>query len=437
MVVSVVVAFVAAAEIPQDVKSEIDLRVKHELNPSIVVGLFENGESFFYTQGMINKDSTNPVDTNSVYEIGSITKTFTSLLLAQMAQSEKLKLDDAVQNYWSEPFSLEDSENQAVTFKHLATHTSGLPRLPNNFKLFARDPYADYDREDLVQAVNSTTVNTAGSTYDYSNFAVGLLGETLSVIANQSFNNLVETNIIKPLALDHTFMQLKQVPDELLVQGYDGNQAAVAWTFKALAGAGSIRSSIKDLLAYGVAHITTNHPLKESMDLTMMPHYETGGLSVGLGWHLNDGIIWHNGGTGGFKSIIMVDPENNRVAAGMTNNDKYDVEDIVAHLIDQSRAMKKHDFPVSIADEELPHFVGQFKHAGTEKVIQITHENQQLIFNTKGQSNQKLQFIGDDTFKFGIMKIKLKFNKDNSGKVESLSLMAWGKPQTYEKIGID
>ena len=430
--------FVASAEIPKDVKTEIDLRIKHDLNPSIVVGLYENGQSYFYTQGLTNKDKSQAVDNNSVYEIGSVTKTFTSLLLATLVNDKKIKLDDAIQDHWPKPFILEDPEKQPITFKQLATHTSGLPRLPNNLMLFSKDPYANYDRTLLIKAINTTKPKKAGSQYAYSNFAVGLLGETLALIENQPFNALIEQNIIKPLALNHTYMQLDQVPTELLVQGYAGKKTATAWNFKALAGAGSIRSSIKDLLAFGVAHISSNtQNLDQAMQLVMTPQYQKDSLSIGLGWHINNGIHWHNGGTDGFRSIIMIDAKNNRVAAGITNHNNYDVEDIVAHLMDPTKPMKEHDFPATIADDELFSFVGKFKYEDTEKIIHITHENKQLLFNAKGQKNQLLNFIGDDTFKFGIMKIKVKFNKNEDGKTTSLSLIGWGKPQVYEKLGVD
>lgn len=427
-------AFVAAAEIPQEVKTEIDLRIKHNINPSIVVGLFENDQSYFYTQGLINKEHPQPANKNSVYEIGSVTKTFTSLLLATLVQDKKIKLEDAIQDYWPKPFVLQDSENQAITFKQLATHTSGLPRLPYNLMAFSQDPYANYDRIQLIEAVNNTKPVVAGTQYDYSNFAVGILGETLALIENQSFDTLIEQSIIKPLGLTHTYMQLAQVPEGLLAQGYTGQKPVSAWNFKALAAAGSIRSSINDLLAYGVAYINLNNILSQAMQLTMTPHYQNDQLSVGLGWHINGGIIWHNGGTQGFKSIIMLDPINKRVAAGITNQSNNDVEDIVAYLIDPNQPMKKFAFPVTIPDQELLSFIGEFKHAGTEKIIHISQEKQKLIFNAKGQKNQVLSFIGEDTFKFGIMKIKVKFNKNNNGEVTSLSLMGWGKPQIYEKL---
>ncbi len=430
-----VCSFATAAQIPQQVKTEIEQRVKHDINPSIVVGFYQNGQAEYYTAGLNNKQHSSQVTANSVYEIGSITKTFTSLLLAQMVADKKLKLNDAIQDYWPQPFSLLDANQQPITFKQLATHTSGLPRLPNNMMPFAKDPYATYDRSMLIKAVNTTKPGPAGNDYAYSNFAVGLLGETLALVENQSFNDLVQQNILKPMQLKQTYMLLEQVPEELLVQGYNGKKASNAWNFKALAAAGSIRSSIQDLLMYGVNHLTFNpEGLKPAMQLAMKTHFQNNNSTVGLGWHINDGIYWHNGGTGGFRSILMIDPINNKVAAGITNHNNHDVEDIVAYLMDPSRSMRQHDYPETIADEKLATFTGHFKHVDSDKMIHITHENQQLLFNAKGQKNQQLNYIGEDTFKFGIMKIKVKFTQDSQGNVSALSLMGWGKPQVYNKL---
>lgn len=426
------VGFAAVAEVPSNVQNEINLRVKHNINPSIVVGLYENGQSHFYTQGSREKKQAMTVTKNSVYEIGSITKTFTSLLLATLVQDKKVGLDDAIEDFWPKPFALKTRKNQPINFKHLATHTSGLPRLPYNLMAFSKDPYANYDRNQLIEAINNTEISNTGQ-YVYSNFAVGLLGETLSVIENKTFNQLIEQVIIKPLKLNHTYMQLEQVPQELVVQGYAGNKAATAWNFKALAAAGSIRSSIEDLLAYGVAYTHTNNPLSQAMELTMKTHFQQDKLEVGLGWHFNDGVFWHNGGTDGFRSMLMIDPKNKKVVAGITNHNKNDVEDIVAHLMDPSKPMKKFDIPLSISDEDLMLFIGEYKQIETAKTIKITHKNQKLIFNAPGQKDQTLQFIGEDTFKFGIMKIKIKFNKNQAAEVDSLSLMGWGKPQKYKK----
>lgn len=343
--------FIASAKISESVKTEIDQRIEQELNPSIVIGVFENGKTDFYVQGVQNKALNQVATSKTVYEIGSITKTFTSLLLAQLISENKLQPDDEVQKFWPNEFKLVDSENKAVTMLQLATHTSGLPRLPANLNPFSNDPYSNYDRIQLLTAVNQVNAKKSGVNYAYSNFAVGLLGETLSKIENETYNNLISNKILKPLNLKQTYMLLSQVPEPLLAQGYSGNKETNAWQFQALAGAGSIRSSIEDLLIYGIAHLAhTDNNLKTAMKLVTTSHYQQDQLNIGLGWHINaDGIIWHNGGTAGFSSIIMIDPVQQKVVAGITNtNHNSNIEDIVAHLMDPSKPMVDHEFPVAL-----------------------------------------------------------------------------------------
>lgn len=430
------VATNALAQIPQQVIDEIDLRVRHNHNPSIVVGLFENGQSFHYAQGWQDSTAKIAATSQTVYEIGSITKTFTGLLLAQLKVENKLQLNDSIQSFWPKPFSLVDSENQAITFKQLTTHTSGLPRLPDNLSVFSKDPYADYNRNQLLEAVKNVKVEKAGVKYVYSNFAVGLLGETLAVIKKSSYVDLIATKILQPLNLTQTHMQLKQVPQQLLAKGYNGNVEVDAWQFKSLAGAGAIRSSIEDLLSYGAAYL--NQPegdLKASMQLAMTSQYQQDGLKVGLGWHINDdGIIWHNGGTAGFRSIIMVDPIQQRVVAAITNSGLNSAEDIAAHLMNSKNPLTQHDFPVAIEPSELPEYSGEYRRQDSDKVIKVMLKDKQLYFTATLQPRQLITFIGNDTFKLKTFKVKFKFNRDTEGRIIGLDLKGWGEPQTYIKF---
>ncbi len=428
--------FISTAKIPEPVKTEIDQRMKHQLNPSIVIGVFADGQSEFYAKGYQNQDLKQVATSKTVYEIGSITKTFTSLLLAKLIDEKKLQLKDPVQKFWPDDFKLVDNQNQAITLLQLATHTSGLPPLPGNLDPYSSDPYANYDRHRLVAGVNQAKVKNAGVNYDYSNFAAGLLGETMSHIENTSYNDLITSKILKPLHLNQTYMLLDQVPESLLAQGYSGNQPVAPWNFKALAGAGSIRSSIEDLLAYGIAYLDqSNHELKTAMQLATTAHYQEEQLKVGLGWHIDpEGYIWHNGGTGGFRSMIMLDLVNQKVVAGITNNSENSVEDIVFHLMDNSNPMIDHDFPVSIATDQLGQFKGSFIHPESSNTISITMKNDRLFYRAPKQPLQRLTFIGNDTFKLKSFKVKLAFNRNDDDQISSLIIDGWGDSQTYHKV---
>ncbi len=423
------------AEIPQHVKQDIDQRVKHGINPSIVIGVYQDGKSVFYTQGYQDLEQKTPATEQSVYEIGSITKTFTGLLLAQAVKQNKLTLDTAVQDHLPNGVTLQDSAAQPITFKQLSTHTSGLPRMPDNIPLFTKDPYADYDQAKLWQGIKTAKRLQAGVNYQYSNLAVGLLGVALSRVENLTYNQLVTERIIKPLALNSTFMQLDEVPKQHLATGYTGNKAANPWNFKALAGAGSIRSSIKDLLAYGVAHLQgSEHPLAAAMQLATTAHHQQDQLRVGLGWHISpSNMLWHNGGTMGFRSILMIDRQNNKVVAGITNHNNEDVEDIVSHLMDASNPLKTHDYPVAIEAAQLQQYIGTFYNADADKPITIKANQGHLYFTANKQPKQRMTYIGDNTFRFGVAKVTISYHKDEQGHITGFEFKGWGKPQFYDK----
>ncbi|MGJ8662120.1 MAG: serine hydrolase domain-containing protein [Marinicella sp.] len=432
------IPLIAMAQIPDEVKKEIDLRIKHQINPSIVVGLFENRQSHFYTQGFQNKEKNLKANTDSVYEIGSISKTFTGLLLAQLIEEKQVELDGAVQAYWPEPFELVDKLNQPITLKQLSTHTSGLPRLPGNLPMFAKDPYAEYDREQLLLGIKMVQAQQSGSNYVYSNFAVGLLGETLAVVSGESYNSLIKRNILEPMSLNSTYMELDEVPQQHLAQGYSGIKAVEPWRFKALAGAGSIRSNITDLLAFGVSHLNpANAQLSTMTQSATSVHYQQGSIKVGLGWHIDTaGIIWHNGGTAGFKSIILIDPVQQKVAAGITNQSNDSIEDIVAHLMNHSQPMDKHDFPVEASVDHLRQYTGQFKLKNSDHTSEIRLINDQLFFTAPKQPKQRMTYVGNDTFIFKLLKVKIKFLKNSTEQISAYELMGWGEPQMYEKLSI-
>ncbi|MDJ1139070.1 serine hydrolase [Marinicella sp. X102] len=432
--IALLVTQLGLAQIPDDVKKEVDLRVQHGLNASVVIGVFEQGKSHYYVNGWQNRAAKIPATRESIYEIGSISKTFTSLLLASLSQTHGFTINDSVQDHWPKPFQLIDQAEKPVTFKHLATHTSGLPRLPSNLNLFSTDPYASYDRNDLINGVMASKPQQAGSSYAYSNFGAGLLGESMAVITNSTYNDLIQQHVLGPLELNQTYMTLEAVPDELLAQGYSGNSTAQAWNFKALAGAGSIRSSVKDLLHYGMAYLAADQSaLEDAMNLATQVHFSNNRTQVGLGWHFTaSGIIWHNGGTAGFSSMLMIDKAQEKVVAVITNADpNNNVEDIAVHLMDPSKPMRNHDFPVAIDPSELDAFIGEFYNESNKKPLRIERRDDQLYLVAPKQPKFAMSYIGDNTFKLKLVNAKITFKANDEGQINGLDFIGWGEPQAY------
>lgn len=422
-----------SAQIPDEVQQEVDLRVLHKHNPSIALAVYQDGQPSFYVKGWQNQQQQIPATIDTVYEIGSITKTFTGLLLAIMTEEKQTSLESTVEQYWEPPFKLKDAEEQPITLKQLSTHTSGLPRMPNNIAIFADDPYGTYDRKDLIEGIAAIQPGKAGSNYAYSNLAVGLLGETLANIGGLSYNELIQQKILNPLSLQATYLSWQDVPKDLLATGYMGNKPTHAWNFKALAGAGFLRSSITDLLAYGVAYIQQPESLKAAMDSATTTQYQQSKLRVGLGWHINDDIIWHNGGTAGFRSILLINPKANKVVAAITNHNQHDVEDLAIHLMDSTKPMRKLDFPVDIDSSQITAFIGRYEQPDSDLQIDIKVINKKLYFTAPKQPKQAMIYLGDDRFKLKLIDVIIKFNRDGENKIDSLTLHGWGQPQTYQK----
>ncbi len=346
-----------------EVVKEVKQRVIHQYNPGIVIAYFDGYQVDYLIEGYANLAQRKPLTKDTVFEIGSITKTMTSLLLADAVIKGELILDQPITSLWPDIASQQVSHQ--ITLKQLATHTSGLPRLPSNLTtlgnfigLVRNDPYAFYDRDDLVGALSKQKVD-ANAGYSYSNYGAGLLGELLAIHYGLSYEQLIQQRVFNPLGMTQSYADSAQVPSDLKATGYAGDDEVSSWHFKALAGAGAVNTNIKDLMTYGLAILhADNDQLKEAIKLSKQIHYQSKKLTLGLGWHFSKNALWHNGGTGGFRSILIIDPEQNKVVAGITNQSEHNIEDIVKHILWPEKSFRTYDYPVNIEISALKVYEG-------------------------------------------------------------------------------
>ncbi|CAN0573748.1 unnamed protein product, partial [Laminaria digitata] len=247
------------------------------------------------------------------YEIGSVTKAFTGLLLAQMSESGEVTLDDEVQALLPQQVTVPSRDDQAITLEHLSTHFSGLPRLPTNLAPSdPLNPYADYDTSSLYAFLNGYTLpRVPGASFEYSNLAVGLLGHALTLRAGApSLEALYAARIIAPLGLEDTSITLRTEQTSRLAPPYDADGApSKNWDLGALAGAGALRSTTADMLTLGEAYLDQPAPLANAMALATAPRRVAGpGSQIGLGWFVaevnGDVARLHDGGTGGYTTFF-------------------------------------------------------------------------------------------------------------------------------------
>ena len=330
--------------LPDDVRTSIEKRIALGDNPSIVVGMINADGTSFFSFGS-KKTGGEPVNEHSIYEIGSISKTFTATIMAENILKGEMSLDDPAQKYLPETVHLPTYEGKSITLGNLSDHTSSLPRMPTNFNpADPMNPYADYTQDQLFEFLSSYTLTRPiGSEYEYSNLAMGLLGQILSMKAGTSYEDLMLTKIAKPLDMEETKITLDDNMKKNLAYGYAGGQEVENWDLPTLAGAGAIRSSAYDMIKYVAAEMNlTPSPLHDAMTLTHQPrHNKAGGNEIGLNWFISKEsgktIISHGGATGGYRAFVGFTDKLGVVV--LTNSDD-DGDDIAMHLLDAKSPLR-------------------------------------------------------------------------------------------------
>jgi serine-type D-Ala-D-Ala carboxypeptidase/endopeptidase len=281
----------------------------------IAVGVRHGGESAFVGRGRVGDDRPRRPDERTIFEIGSITKAFTATLLADLAREGVVALDDPVQRHLPDGVVI-PVRGRPITLADLASHTSGLPRLPKGFLRIAlrerANPYASYTAAQPHAAIAATKPRREpGRKLRYSNYGAGLLGHVLELRTGQSYEQLVAERITGPLGLTDTAIAVTAEKLGRFAQGHDrSGRATPYWDRPALAGAGALRSTVADLLRFLDAQTGDAPPgLAEAMRETQKPRATRNALSVGLGWftlpikELDRRVVWYDGGTGGFRSV--------------------------------------------------------------------------------------------------------------------------------------
>ncbi|HTD98980.1 MAG TPA: serine hydrolase domain-containing protein [Mucilaginibacter sp.] len=292
------------------------------------IGIVKGGITRTYNYGETAAGNNKLPDANNLFEIGSITKTFTATLLAYYVNEGKIKLTDPITKYLPDSVAA-NKELQSVTLVTLSNHTSGLPRLPDNFENHSSDPlnpYKDYGKQYLFEYLKGCKlISKPGETYAYSNLSVGLLGTILEKISGKTFEQMVEEIICTPLGMKSTTQHLSPALKQRMVTVYnEDGKATSLWDFAALAPCGALRSTLNDMLIYAKANITNgNTKLEKAFELTHRITFDKD-AKLGLGWHIImvNGVeyIFHNGGTYGSNSFLAFNPEKNIAVIVLSNS---------------------------------------------------------------------------------------------------------------------
>ena len=377
----------------------------------IVVGLLDaNGTRRVVAVGV-------PAD--RVFEIGSITKVFTASILAGMVADGSVRLDDPVAKYLPASVRVPSRNGRQITLVDLSTQSSGLPRLPGN--LAPRDesnPYADYSVDQLYAFLSGYELpRDPGETYEYSNLGVGLLGHALALKAGMSYEELVRRRILTPLGMRETAMALSPALRARLAPGHDaGGEVVPNWDLPTLAGAGALRSTAQDMLTFLAANVDSGSVFKQ----THLSRHATGSpnLTIGLGWHIlarpqGPSIIWHNGGTGGYRSFAGFD-EVRRVAVIVLTNANIGTDDIGFHLLDATLPLQtppKVRTAVAVDSLVLQRYVGEYELVPAFHIV-VTREGAALFAQATGQPRFPIFGESETEFFFKVVDAQITFSGD-------------------------
>lgn len=374
-----------------------------------------------------------------VFEIGSITKVFTGLLLAQAVVEKKVTMDTTLGSLLEGKVKLADPRIAAITLKQLATHTSGLPRMPDNAMAGALegDPYASYDEKLLLKYLASAKLEGEGPfACSYSNLGVGLLGYLLGGVYQASWDQAVVEKICRPLGMQDTAVE----PDARRPRAapHDGGKETKPWHFASLAACGALRSTAADMMTFGEALLHPEHTsLKDAFALALQPQAEAPSLGgqIGLGLLIGkfdgDAALFHDGGTGGFCSGLQVIPAKGIVRVALINNNTLAGSGVIAGTSTTKPIDPSTQKEIPLSAEIMKQYPGLYKlDRDSRFIVKIIEGN--LYVKLTGQPFVRVFPSGPDRFFYKVVAAEIAFNR-HEGEIQSLTLFQNGNELTAKR----
>lgn len=360
----------------------------------IAVALTTGDKVEFYQAGKFSDADPRPIGPDTLFEIGSVTKVFTAILLADAVERGLVTLEEPV----GEPFG-----QSGITYRQLATHTSGLPRLSALRNADPLDPYADHTLARLIEDFNAAAPKAKPAPPLYSNFGYAILGQAIAAKNKAPWPTVLKERILGPMGLTDTSWTWREADAARLAPGHKGGQSAPSWTFDAYAPAGAMISSAKDLsrfarAALGLLDTPANTAIAASLQRSLKD--DKGTRDSGLGWVLErrgqHRLAWHNGQTGGYHAFVGLHPEMKRGVIILAN-DASPVEPLGYSLLTGEPLRAPAQASARKADDSVQDFVGNY--ALTSQITAaVTASGKELFVQLTGQGRLRLRPVRGDRF---------------------------------------
>jgi serine-type D-Ala-D-Ala carboxypeptidase/endopeptidase len=379
--------------------------------------LVEDGEAAGVVLGVLEADGSTrvvsygsagsggrPLGPRSVFEIGSVNKTFTGTLLADMVAKGEVALTDPISRYLPQGVTAPRRDGREITLLDLATHHSGLPRLPDNHTPADRaNPYIDFTLEKLYAFLSGHQLRRdPGSAYEYSNVGMGLLGHLLARASKRSYEDLVRQRILEPLGMNMTGYPLDGEIAQWMTKGHDakGNEVPYWFATETIQGAGGLRSNVEDMLKYLKANVgTPATDLQRAMRVAHETQKPIDGGSIGLAWMIRPyqgrRVVMHGGNTAGFSTDAGFDPDK-RVGFVLLANQGQFGDDVGSDFLRRGLPLAIPE--VAVARTVLERYVGEYEMAPGRNFVIRLEKDGWLTLQAPGNVRFRLYAESDTKF---------------------------------------
>jgi D-alanyl-D-alanine-carboxypeptidase/D-alanyl-D-alanine-endopeptidase len=421
----------------------------------IVVGVIRPNGRRVVAYGKLANGDPRTLDGDTIFEIGSISKVFTSLLLAEMVNRKEVALDDPAAKYLPEHVRMPQRSGKSITLLDLSTHSSGLPPVPSNLKLNlaqgemkdAANPHAFYSMDDLYEFLSGYTLpRDPGSEFEYSNLGAGLLGHILAYRAGTDYESLIRSRITQPLGMPDTGITLSPSMKQRMATGHNALLAPVDqkdWDpSHAFAGAGALRSSVNDMLTFLEAFLGYKEsPLAPAMKAMLEVRRPLGKtkFEIGLAWQIFGETAWHGGGTGGFRSFVAYNPKESIGVVVLSNaSTPSGVDDIGLHLLNPKLPLANAEPPkshtvIQLDPKLLDNYTGRYQLP--DRIFEITRDGGRLFaqgFGQQGMGGPMFEMFAESEKNFFVKETgsQFTFETDPEGRATGLIMYRVGRPGT-------
>jgi len=456
MLLSAIPFRAAAEDFTNAIYAYLEQRVEVEKQDvGIVVGLVDEHGSRIISCGKLDNGTDQEVNGDTLFEIGSITKTFTALLLWDMIERGDMKLNDPVAKYLPRSVKMPTRNGKEITLLQLVIHTSGLPENPDNLG----PTWADYTTNELYAFLSGCKLtDDPGTRYKYSNLGASLLGHAIALKAGTNYESLVVDRICRPLEMNSTRCMLTPELKARLTPGHD--QFGDAWWNENRSPVffpqGGLRSTANDLLKFMSAYLgLTRTSLTPLFEKTHAVYVQSGIPTQNLGsWVVQTDpqgrkFVYHAGDTAGYSAFVGFDEARHRgVVILCSTSDPDDVDGIFAILLENEWQSDQRPTAIKISDSICDSFVGQYQrspHSASAPGVGIRREGNRIFAQTTGPRSLAIRALlppiegellaESETCLFGRLSGRpITFSRDARDKVTGLTVQFGGETFHYEKI---